>query len=460
MINNYFISPFGTFGNPNGFRQSYWFIDSSLSNVARNIKTFDLNTNAIKLFPKSKAYAIRKDYANGRNLIAYSVYSYAKEQNSDRSGTFIGSSVLFIDQIAEENITINCLNDFHNNLKNKNVQNDTITVNHSDNLSVCKPKDFDKINTHLREIDNLNFAQNSNKQLVVWCRTSDNVLQSFFKKAIDLLNVYDTIYFTDNKEVAEFVRQKRIFEAVDENGFENEIKKLSEERKRKNQEAINEFEREKQELDKDRKRLIDEYEKQIKQNESQHKENSQKINESKNEVNNINQKYEAYSKKIDESITRLKGEEKLDNVRRLHNENKRIFIDSINRQQKPNFINSISKPNTRTDLRTEPKTVKTGYFYDNDDEYHHRSRRKQEIDIFKVATLILSLLWIGTLVYFLFFNKPEKETIIENEPTQEQPIIEEPKSTSIQELNPQPNGELNENDYKQVAKKSNIIQKL
>ncbi|MGC4128669.1 MAG: hypothetical protein QM564_03750 [Bergeyella sp.] len=455
MSNNYFISAFGTFGNPNGFRQSYWFTNDR--NIVNSIKTFDLNTNAIKLFPKSKVYAIRKDYANGRNVIAYSVYSYAKEQNSDRSGTFIGSSILFIDQISEENITLNCLNDFHNNLKNKNIQNDTITVNHSENLSVSKPKDFDKINFQLREIDNLNFVQNSNKQLVVYCETNPSKLQALFKKSIDLLNVFDTIYFTQSKEVAEFVHQKNIFHLVQENGFETEIQKLAEERLQKIQNSLDEFTREKQKLEEDRKRLIDEYKKQIEQNERQHQENSRKINDSKNEISNINQKYEAYSKKIDESITRLKGGENLDNVRRLHNENKRIFIDSINRQEKPNFLNSISKPNTRTDLKTAPKPVQSGHLYDNDDEKYHRSRRKQGIDIFKVATLVLLLLWIGTLVYFLFFSKPEKETVYINEQQETTTKAENlsTESTSNQELNPKPNGELNENDYRLVAKKIN-----
>lgn len=436
MDNNINLIAFGTFGNPNGFTQTF-FIGNS--NISKSVRTFDINTSALNLFPKSKVYSIRKEFTNGKNAIAYSIYTFAREQNSTRGGTFIGSSILFINQIAEENITINCLNEFHNNLKNKNVQNDTITVNHSDSFSVSKPKDFDKINAHLREIDNLNFAQTTNKQLVVYCGTNPSKLQSLFKKAVDLLNVYDTIYFTESNEVAEFVYQKNIFQFAKENDFENEIKKLAEERLQKIQNSLDEFEREKQKLDEDRKRIIDEYKKQIEQNERQHEENSQKINESKIEVNNINQKYEAYSKKIDESIIRLKGGEKLENVRRLHNENKRIFIDSINRPEKPNFINSISKPNTRTDLRTEPKTVKTGYFYDNDDEHHHRSRRKQEIDIFKVATLILSLLWIGTLVYFLFFNKPKKGTINVTEPTQEQSKIEEPKSTSNQELTPQSN---------------------
>ncbi|MFV0182698.1 hypothetical protein OBK15_11100 [Empedobacter falsenii] len=425
MSNNYFISAFGTFGNPNGFRQSYWFTNDR--NIVNNTKTFDLNTNAIKLFPKSKVYAIRKEVSGRNNTIAYSIYSYAKEQNSDRSGTFIGSSILFIDKVAEENITINCLNEFHNNLKNKNVQNDTITVNHSDNFSVSKPKDFDKINFHLREIENLNFAQTTNRQLVVYCETNPSKLQSLFKKAIDLLNVYDTIYFTESSEVAEFVHQKNIFQLVQKDGFETEIQKLAEERLRKIQASLDEFSREKQKLEEDRKRLIEEYKYQIEQNEKQHQENKRRIEESKNELNNINQKYEAYSKKIEESISRLKGGEKLDNVRQLHNENKRIFIDSINRQQKPNFLNSISKPNTRTDLRAVPQPLQTDHFYDdNDDERHHRRSRSRSkgIDIFKVATLVLLLLWIGTMVYFLFFNEPEKETTIINQPQQEQKTIE------------------------------------
>ena len=47
-------------------------------------------------------FSIRKEFANGFNSIAYSVYTYAREQNSDRSGTFIGSSILYTNKIAKE----------------------------------------------------------------------------------------------------------------------------------------------------------------------------------------------------------------------------------------------------------------------------------------------------------------------------------------------------------------------
>ena len=177
MANSINLIAFGTFGNPNGFKQTF-FVGSK--ELAKSVKTFDLNTNAIKLFANSKVYAIRKEYANGFNTIAYSVYSYAREQNSDRSGTFIGSSILYTNKIAKEHITIAQLNEFHNQLVNKNVSNETISVNHSDKFSVVKPEDFDKIEFHLREIENLNFRQNTDNYLVVFCNIKDNYLTQFF----------------------------------------------------------------------------------------------------------------------------------------------------------------------------------------------------------------------------------------------------------------------------------------
>jgi hypothetical protein len=148
--NNYFFSAFGTFGNPNGFKQSYWFV--SERDIVRGIKTFDLNTDAIKLFPENKKlYSIRKECVNGCLLITYSVYSFAKVKDLGRGGTFIGASLVFINQIAEEHITINQLNEFNDSLICKNVLNDVIVVNHSDSFSVTKPEEFDKIQLNLQK---------------------------------------------------------------------------------------------------------------------------------------------------------------------------------------------------------------------------------------------------------------------------------------------------------------------
>jgi hypothetical protein len=53
MSGIYFFSAFGTFGNPNGFRQSYFL--GGNADVAKNIKTFDLKTDAVKLFRAAKS---------------------------------------------------------------------------------------------------------------------------------------------------------------------------------------------------------------------------------------------------------------------------------------------------------------------------------------------------------------------------------------------------------------------
>lgn len=454
MNNNINLIAFGTFGNPNGFRQTFFIGNRELS---KSVKTFDLNTNAIKLFPNTNIYAIRKEYAGGHNIISYTVYSFAKEQNSERSGTFIGSSILFTGKIAEENITLTLLNEFQKTLYSKNVKDDVITVNHSDSFSVSKPTDFDKTEYHLKPVEDLNFIQSSNKQLVVYCETNPAKLQSFFKNSVDLLNVYDTIYFTDSQEVATFVHQKGIFKLIqniaDKKEFEQEIQALLDERKRKINSSISDFEKEIQRLDDDKNKTINEFREQIERNEKLHQENDRKIKESKNELEQVKQIYNDFADKIKNLTNQLKSGKKLDDVKKLYNENKCIFIDSVNQIKRPNFVSNIQKPKANTGLRTEQNPLQTGHLYNDNDERHHRRRKDKGIDIFKVATFILLLLWIGTMVYFLFFNEPEKETTIINEPQQEQPVQEQSKEAVIQQLNPIPNGELNENDYRNVAKK-------
>ena len=140
-MSNISLIAFGTFGNPNGFTQTFF-----SGNPVKGIKAFDIR-GSILVYPKSKLYSIRKEYKDGYNMIAYAIYTYAQEPTSARGGSFIGSSIMFVGKIAEENIIIQNLNEFHQNLIQKNVKDDTIIVNHSDKFDVkeCKPKDFDKI---------------------------------------------------------------------------------------------------------------------------------------------------------------------------------------------------------------------------------------------------------------------------------------------------------------------------
>ncbi len=444
MDSKCFISAFGTFGNPNGFRQSFWFINDK--NTANGTRIFDLNTNAIKVFPKSKIYAIRKEITEKNCIISYSIYTYAKEQNSDRSGTFIGSSILFVNKVADENITVRCLNEFHNNLINKNVENDIIRVNHSDHFEIIRPKDFDKITFHLREIDHFDNVQTIPKHLVVYCETHANALQTILKKSMDLLNIFDTIYFTDNSEIAEFVHQKNIFQFVQKDGFENEIRKLAEERKRKIQEAIAEFEREKSRLEDAKKQTYEDFKSKIEKNKELHAVNAGKIAESEKNLARINDVYLTFSVKLDELVTRLKTADAaaLNSIRQSYRENKNIFTENIRDLKIPD-LGIISE--TRPAHRPEPFKQSGNHFYSHSREREESSDRP---NIYRIATVVLSVLLMAAISGFVWFYLETEEKKVPdnnmmqafNSTPQPEAAVEEPVEDTIPVLRPEPNAEV------------------
>jgi len=460
MASHINLLAFGTFGNPNGFRQTF-FVGSK--ELAKSVKTFDLNTNALKLFPNSKIYSIRKEHAAGFNAIAYSLYSFAKEQNSDRSGTFIGLSILFTEKIGEEIITLNQLNEFHSSLISKNVQNDVIMVNHSDKLSVSKPKEFEKIEYHLRDIENLNFIQTTGKTLVVFTATNDDVLSKLFKNSIELLNIYDTIYFTDSREVAEFVNKKGIFKIIQNVGdkleFELEIQNLLEESRRKREKSISDFESEVQRINEDKLNTISEFKIQVEQNERIHKENEQRINDSKKELETIEQFYKEFSIIIQELVNQLKSGKKLEDIKQVYNENKNRFIEGVSTLKRPNYIKKLPKTNPQSNLKpayNSSKIEQKSRIHKDEAEESEQSDG-YEIDIFKIVSLILGFLLVFSWFYILFFKMKQAESKTQQLEIVSMPIPEKidekPNPLTIQPLNPAPNSELNENDYRLVAKK-------
>lgn len=410
---NYFISAFGTFGNPNGFRQSFFFLDNSHSKIARNLATFDLNTVAIKILPKSKVYAIRKEFINNSNIFSYAIYSFAKEQNSERGGTFIGSSIIYKEKIGNENITVSVLEDFHQNLLKNNVENDTITVNHSDKFSVSKPKDFDKISINLKDvISNLN-SFHTNKNLFVFCETSPEKLQIFFKKSIDLLNVYDTIYFTRSEEVATFVAQKGIFKFIQQVGdkkeFDQEIDKLEIERKQKITDAIEKFEKHKLQLEEEKNREIENRKKQIEQNQQKQSENQKKIEESKSDLSKLENLYKTFAGHISILMSALHSGKTLDEVNNFYKQFEKEFNDEKRKLNSSTQISSFS--NSRSPAQVSP--------YSNPYEKSHQSdseddEKKSSMKVVAIVSLVLNILLIGGLAYLLYSIYTDNEKKIAN----------------------------------------------
>jgi hypothetical protein len=451
MTQNIYLLAFGTFGNPYGFRQS--FLKFGNENIAKSIKTFDLNTNAIKLFKNSTMYSIRKEIANGLSSIAYSKYTFAKEKNSDRGGTFIGSSIIFTNEIAEENLTINKLNEFHKILINRNIVDETIIVNHSDNFSVELPQDFDKLGFHLKNlVEPTNFG-NSNSNLLVYSEIKDDHLQQNFKKALELLNNYDSIFFTNSKEIVEFTNGKGLYKVVDEeNGFKKEIQILRDEKKKRLQSTIHDFEKELSELEENKRVTIQDFKEKIEKNSILHQENNRKIEESKRQINDIENKYSEFSKKIRGAINHINSNKKIEDVKLFHNENKREFINFVNQNIKPNYLNNIDNIQPKTSL-TLKQQHNSDWLQSNSEFLNkEQTRRKKPFKIFKLLSFLFFVLWILTLLYFIFFNKTKQNPINENnKKIIENPIIIDNTKMEI-ELSPVPNSKLNSSDIENIAK--------
>jgi len=410
MNTMYFFSAFGTFGNPNGFRQSF-FLGGNPETV-KDIRTFDLKTDAIKLFPDTRIYALRKDYSGGCNLLSYALYTFAKEQNSHRGGTFIGSGLIFAGKTASEALTIEVLNEFHEGLEKKNVSEETITIAHSDQFAIHKPKDFDKIAFNLRDVDDLNFSSTSGNYLVVYSETDAAQLQVLFRKAVELLHTYDTIYFTQSHEIGQFVRDKGLFKIVDKHGFEQEISKLHEERARLVQQSIDSLQAEKQQLEHDRKRVVEDMNERISRNESRHRENEKSIRDSKEQVRTVTTEYNKYAGKIDELISALRTEGKIETVKKRHQDQQKAFAETITKNKDIPFLDSLSSSPFKS--RGGPVSHLHPMGAWATDEPRDRSYRKKEssVDRFKIATMVLLLLLIGSyIIYFFCLDDASKISI-------------------------------------------------
>jgi hypothetical protein len=403
MAQNIYLLAFGTFGNPYGFRQTFFKVGNE--NVAKSIKTFDLNTNAIKLFENSTLYAIRKESASGLNSIAYSKYSFAKEKNSDRGGTFIGASILFTNEIAEENLTITKLNEFHEILVSKNVDDKTLIVNHSDNFTVDLPQDFDKLSFNLKSFNEPTSFNLSNSSLVVYSKIDSSKLQHNFKKSLELLNSFDTIFFTDNEDIANFSHTKGLYRTTNEDGFDTEIEILKEEKKKQLRFILNDFEKEFSELEENKRTTIKGVKDRIEQNTRLHQENGRKIEESKKQITSLEYKYTEYSKKIREAINYIKSDKNVEEVKSFHQENKREFINFVNENTKPQYLNHLNNAHSETNLTTQHHS-NSGFLLPNG-EFQKREpkKAKEAFNTYRMLSVLFFILWILTLLYFLFFDE-------------------------------------------------------
>lgn len=219
MINNFNsnlgLGAFGTFGEPSGYQQAFYF-----EGVFG--RSLDLNTNAIELFPGNRLYAVKREVVGNISRISCATYAHAKELNSNRGGTFIGVSVVLQNCLLDAELIYQLLDEhYRNTIDNaENIINHTLQVGAAELLTIVEPAIYSAVSemiqaensaTQLRSVDlgKIYLVDGYNAQ----ASEKENIV-TFFHEAVNHFNEFDTLYYTSDNPVLDYVRQKGILKVV------------------------------------------------------------------------------------------------------------------------------------------------------------------------------------------------------------------------------------------------------
>lgn len=435
-MKNINVFGYATFGTPNGFTQSCIYGNK---NLEKALKTFDLKTDAIQLLsPNDRIYSIRKEGIADKFLISYSVYTYAKEKNSNRTGTFIGTSLIFSDEIADENLILNSLHKIHQKLKNNNVSNNILNINHSKefNLTNVFDQDFEKIKYNSRKIGFIDW-QSSDKNLVILTNKLDNnSIQNLFKKALEILPKYETLFFIDSKEIAEFVSQKRLFRLIDVNILDEEIQNFQTEIKQQLINTISKLKQKSKKIEDEGRTEYENLKKQIEQDEKTHLENGKKIEKADKNLAALNSLYANFLRKFNEFISALESGKQLEEVNNSIKQIEKEFYDEKKKLDHPNQISSLTNNRNTSSFPLQRPSLS---------EFSHHTEEKQNKNaVFLIISFVLNLLLIGALIFFtIFYEKEKKQEVIPDvSPVSQETVtneVSEKDRLGTSKLNPLPN---------------------
>ena len=213
------LGVFGTFGQPYGFQQAFD-VDVLFG------KSFDLNYDEITLFPSTELLCVKREMVNGIYSIAFSLYSYAWEMNANRKGTFIGT-VLVLQEVYIDPVNIyKLLRELHDDVINNphNLSSNTIQVRQAVQLVVKEPARFQTVKFNAKGIKNTPYYSTSidpQKKLFVYAGGPDNQEQGirFFTEAMKTYKDVETLYFTFNDKVYDYVAKKGAIKLVSWDNF-------------------------------------------------------------------------------------------------------------------------------------------------------------------------------------------------------------------------------------------------
>ena len=395
---------FGTFGNPNGYKHSLSYGKKEAISVCN---TFDLNTNAIKLFEGTNLFSIKKGVFNNRQSLVFTIYTHALESNSNREGTFIGCSMIFIEECIEVPSIMKMLFEYLTVLKELNTTNSRFKVNHSDEFILPNFRFPKNINTQsFSKIPKIDTSINDSK-LLIYCEI--NNVKKLWNDSIYLLNKYTEIFFTQSPDVTKYVQQKGLYQTINHNENQPnilfEIDKIKAEKNNRNLEFLKSIESKKTASITKLKELQNSLSSTVKVKEREKSNITSDLQQIYNVEQKINQLIRSFDTKINDLVHAFKSKKILfdelqEQERKIQNEFQHELLEyrkfAQNSESKPRQFESPIHQKTNVKVKTHKQDVQT----DN---------KEFGINIFEIVSIVLAVLLIGSWVFFLFFQEPEIE---------------------------------------------------
>ncbi|WKS94746.1 hypothetical protein [Riemerella columbina] len=470
MKQDFNIAVFGTFGNPNGFTQSIY---SPHKNVQLNIepKTFDIKTNAIQLFDKTQMWALRKEVSHGQKVISYAVYTYAQEVGSTRGGTFVGSALLGINTIIEVKESIKALGDFHKKLiKNpQNIQAGDIQVKHSNDFKVEGFKEFTGLEQKMHPIEDVRFAI-TEKALLVYDKDLYTHLTTYFEQGLQLLSLYDTIYFTHNKEIADFTHSKGLIPVMEREQLKALQAKIEQQKKKEVEQIFHQVKKWSQEITQyhqDNKAKLEE-------NRRIHQENTEKLTVLENENNKLVENINAKNEEIRMLFSRLQGEKlsysEIEKAKQQITELQQEVQGNINHNKKLPQLSKLNTPSHKVPkpMREVPALPQQHYPSEPYDGDGHDRPKHKKIKLNKKNIIIIALglglffaivggMLVGGLWVYRYFSGTKKteqpaEVRIYDDKAKVVPVESHQEQDTLS-LSPEPNAQLNNAEIEKMIEK-------
>jgi hypothetical protein len=218
MNNRVGLGVFGTFGEPNGYQQLFYHgvvFSGSL----------DLDETKIEFYPGERLYAVKRELRDGVYTVCLCAYSFVRELNTERFGTFLGNCIVLQDGYAEADYVFRAVNALHDNVvcNTQNVENSILVPQQVQEVVLREGEEFLALRANVIPVSKTPFfssAVTEGKEFFVTPNPlseddrSTQVTQ-LFEKALKDFTDTETIYFSFDRNVYEFVAKEAKIEVKD-----------------------------------------------------------------------------------------------------------------------------------------------------------------------------------------------------------------------------------------------------